>query len=320
MVVQRSAFLVFSALLCSSAMASYELMLLPTASGPRVQRYDPENGVALGTFGQFGGAPSLAYVSTDQSGNVHVSNNSTTLTYNYSTGSQVQARDFPAGRSRISPSGNTIFGTFSGSVDYGSTTATNFFTINPVLTTVSAVVPYSDSVVLVVGMNSAGTGVATRYNGASFSTQSSVFGAGGITAGSMGSAQSFMSGSILRTLIPFRTSSNVHSILVVSQDAAGYSTGTSSISIGTSFGSSATLCILPSHIGYYVIGDDVTSASLTRIAHYTFNGVLISNYTTTAVDVPTANWAGSIVLAPEPGSLAALTLGLLALGRRRNTR
>lgn len=89
----------------------------------------------------------------------------------------------------------------------------------------------------------------------------------------------------------------------------------SSVGIGSSgAGLSSISGFEPGHVGGYTIGPDTTPANGVRVARYSSSGEYLGS--SAYSNIPSA-YSTAIVLAPEPGTWAALGLGALALMRRR---
>lgn len=87
----------------------------------------------------------------------------------------------------------------------------------------------------------------------------------------------------------------------------------------TGFSSTDLPTIVKAHNGFYVIGRDATNPTTTTRVQEFDNIITYSlrNEYTLAYQSPTGYFDGSTILAPEPGSWAALGLGAMALLRRR---
>lgn len=90
-------------------------------------------------------------------------------------------------------------------------------------------------------------------------------------------------------------------------------------SLGTVFGASSSGIssisgFEPGHVGGYTIGPDTTPANGVRVTRYSSSGEYLGSSVFSNIASASST---AIVLAPEPGTWAALGLGALALMRRR---
>jgi hypothetical protein len=97
-------------------------------------------------------------------------------------------------------------------------------------------------------------------------------------------------------------------------DITGEFSGFGSQAVGET-GHSSIDTTAASHNGYYKIGQDLYDPSLIRITERDLLGYTMNTVTLSGVNGGVRNVA--TVLAPEPGSMAILGLGLAALLKRR---
>lgn len=97
-----------------------------------------------------------------------------------------------------------------------------------------------------------------------------------------------------------------------------------SILIGTSFSMSRMMpAVVRGHSGVYVVGDDASGSTTARITRQDFNGSFLFNSSFTipapggALNAGAGFFQPSIVVAPEPATMAAIGVGVAALLRRR---
>ncbi len=307
-------------LVCVSggANASFDLMLLPDTTTGGIVRYDPVNRVRLGTFAQSveSGWHSVNLSST--SSQVYLTGSHTSQ-YNYSTGLPVNSTTFPAGITS-SNIGGTAFTESFGATAYrynSSMGSTGNFGVN-VITQLSSV-PMGNNRVGILGLNAVGDLVIDVHNITNSTFVTSLIRSAASYNADSASALTVISdnGDGASLFLTFR-SAGVH---ILSQLTVNLSTSLTSnlnyFSNISGFAVGAKQCIVRSHDGVYIVGRDATTPTLTRITAVNNARFITSNYTTSDVSVPTSRWVGANVVAPEPGSMAVLGLGLLGLVKRR---
>lgn len=313
-----SAFALLFAFGCVSAQASFDLMYLPDTNTGRVVRFDPVNNIALGSIGGFGlGATASKYASVLNANKLVYTTSSGVSVMNPNTGEVVHTGSTPNGYTRAVGDG-------SGYLEAFGTTLYRYdgLTYTSTSTNVGSVIRgvfgpnFAMSVALTV---TGGDFVASRFNNMSLAASTTMLSAGLFTDNTFGASGGKLNsaGTSWIEVLPYQ-SGGVHRLLSMSMSL---STGTiSSLILSptlTAFSSAAKLTYMPAHSCYYVVGDDAANPALTRIQFHSGTGAIFSTYTTSAVDVPTSNWGGSIFLAPEPSSLTLMGLAAIALLRRR---
>lgn len=312
--------------LASFASASFEMMLIPDNVTNTIRRYDPQNNVSLGAYGTVSTRTDVALM------------NSTTSVSRLFSNSRFYGHDISTGEALYnSPSGfatNTNLLTRNGAVVYGA--LNTFKSYNFSTNTSSTIATFSSDIdicTIADGQDgffygygrtiSTGNLVALSVNTNTLVTTSNTF-------TTITSADRFMGTPALHISV-----TGSHLMSFVTRDVAGnnrvrtmaISGGTSSslsaISItGFVAGSTSKINCLRSHDGFYVVGQDTAGTSMRIQAWDSANtpamigDQLITGYSVSA----SGHWAGAIVLAPEPGSMVALTLGIGALIGRRKSR
>ena len=118
----------------------------------------------------------------------------------------------------------------------------------------------------------------------------------------------------------YRTNTNTH-VVVSSSTSSTVLTGVVTASTSSLFfNTGATPTIVPSHDGYYLVGE-ATNAAQTGVVRYISNfstAIPVASTTLTDIDCPSALTVGMVV-APEPGTMAVLALGLLPVLRKRRS-
>lgn len=299
-----------------SAQTSFDLMMLPDNNTNRVIRFDPNSRVALGEFGDFGPLPGTRYVTVGSNGRAYVTSPLGTTIVNYNTGLNLGFATSLSSRVSISPNGGRLF----------STVANNVAVLSPNLVTegsfsgpivFNTVTATSDNRAVLFGWNANQIRV-TPFNAATgfgpLATAGNI-----VVNGTIGSSQASVSGSAATIGVTFMDSLFGRSYTQVNQDltTGSVNTVTSTLSGGSVFAANAHVMVMPAHGGWWLVGDDATNADLTRIAYYGPDFNFAYSYTTNAVNVPQSDWGGHNIVAPEPGTMVALGLGLAALLKRR---
>lgn len=304
---------------CVPALASFDLMFLPDTNTGRIVRFDPVNGIGLGSIGGFGlGSSTNKYASVMTADKLAYATSNGLSVMNPNTGEVTLTANLPSTYSRSIGDGSGLLEAFSNRLyryngtNFGHTS----IVVAPLVRGVFG--PNFDmSVALgVVG----GDLVAHRYNDMVLAATTTVLPAAQFTDATFGASGGRLSsnGASWIEVIPYQIG-GLHRLLSMSMSlTTGNIAATVLIPSLTAFNSSAKLTYMPAHSGFYMVGDDATNAALTRIQFHSVTGNILSTYTTSAVDVPTNSWGGSIFLAPEPSGLTIMGLAALALLRRRN--
>lgn len=289
------------ALLSSASFASYELLLTTDFNNNRVNRYDPQTGTFLGSFGQgYMNAPAkialdeskgLAYITNYSSGTIQV--------WNYSTG--VYENEFA-----------------SGGLCWGLTRLSNG---NIAAATGSAVSIFTPTGTLVSSFSTGG------FNGYSCDTDGTYIYVGDInvirkftTGGSLVGTLNFSGGRTpydikFRNGVGFVGGLNYKGIFATfnSNTMTGYSEKTIS---GFTTAMDVEAIAMGHGAAVYLAGQ--SSASGTPTAVTRFNSLSLLYGGTFASQASGTRISGmAIVVAPEPGTWAALGLGAVILLRRR---
>lgn len=293
----------------TQARASFDLSLIPGADG-RVYRYDPVNQVQLGSFAAGASIQAIA-VDPTRHRSLVMRGTSSEL-YDFSTGERLSAAP----------------GVTSGSSAYYSSTqnryninyagASNFFDFADAVTGAYVYGPLygtgfaqgrrlDDSTAY--GMSVIGTGMRfSRLN-----SSLSVVGTFDTTmSGTLIASPIVSYGGQLYTAINSSTgTTTVFNVL----GTATTVTPSARFSV-TGFDSSKRVFLTPSHYGLYAFGKDTASANW-RVVEYLYTGSAFYAQTTNVLAIGYVDASPDTFLAPEPGSLAALGVGFIALLRRR---
>lgn len=320
----RSVLLTF--LVCAGVygQASYDLMLIPDADGS-VQRFDPISGASLGSFARGSAATAVDYSPT--SGNAYImADPGRIYTYNYSTG----IRTFAMGSSTnmeilVSDSTSTYGWTYSTGQNYltryNLTGGRVDATLPAGVTSVSRLLRTSTSRMLAIGSNAAGDLVGFTFvptsNSISSETVTTLVASSALLAGQQIGQPARYTGDNYTLL--FRNNTNELRRLNVLINGSGvlYNALSNLVSSSIVAPSGINPNLVPAHDGYYALYPSAADPSLLSIAE--FDGTTrLMNIMDTSIKVRTGSWSAAIVLAPEPASVAAVSLGLALLFKRRN--
>ena len=315
----RSCLVAFTIVLGGVAHASFDLMLLPDQATGRILRFDPINQVQLGSLNVHSASKAVAaksgsrfaYSTNDQGG----------VKFDYSTGERFNAVTFPDGAISLNHDGSRVYETIGSSFVYRYDANLGYlgnFTAGPIVNTM-AVQQYGNARIIALGLNSSGDLVAANFDTTSFTQVGPTImlvAAANYLAGSNVNGMSFVNGS---GMLAYRASDASTRLLRVNLDAnmGASSTTTAPIVTGYATSTSSTATVVAGHTGFFVVGTNLSGTG-TYISEYVNpNGGVSSVYTLNGVLMPTGRWRAANIVAPEPGTMIALSAGVLALLRRR---
>ena len=301
--MKRVAFLALGLGLSSLSFASFDLMLIADNNNV-VHRVDPTNGAYLGNFAvSFVPYQMVASYATKR---LYAQNGNSISVYDYSTGQLLNVFGGGSflGGITISSDGNTIYA--------GNTSAG---TINRYTPSGSFLGTF------VSGLRTNAMSLATDSSGRLYVTN-------GANAFCYDASGTLISSSTTPIAAPTASAfsyggTGFGSALVQANGGASYGyNGVSSGFLATpqtySFGNMASAQgAVSGHLGAYVLGKDFSTTGLrvTKVEPYP-----IYPSTSFVMSQITSHRASAIVLAPEPGTWAALGLGALGLVRRRRVK
>ncbi|MCE9560021.1 MAG: PEP-CTERM sorting domain-containing protein [Armatimonadetes bacterium] len=312
----------FALLCCVSltgfASASYEMLFVPTTTG-RVQRIDPEAGVNMGTYAAGLGAigrvtysPGVLKTWTVDSGTFVRGQDAWTgsLVNGGMAFSGVGAVVDDTAREKIMLIGGSSV--FVLDAVTGVTTATNTSALPTGVTWRNGFV--TGGTAFVFGLNASNQVVAQSFNTTTLVANSTTtFSTTGVTG--------FGSVALSGTLVYWVQ--NVGGVLSMMRSSlSGTVLGASSTAAVSITGFSAALNAAPSvlraHSSLYVVGQASSAATTLKVLQtdINFNPQIYQSYEMTGIS-PNGLGTVAIAVAPEPGSLAVLALGLVALVRRQ---
>ena len=325
----RSKFVLCAALVIAAVpvLASFELMLLPGADG-RIYRYDPVNNISLGSYRS--GSTAITNIAASTAGLSYgsVSLGSAYYVHEYSTGNASQLLSGPNQPLTTDISGSTL---------YALTTIGSLVRFDLTTGGTTTTTPLGSGVVWRTG-----TVLGGRYYAAG------VNGSGNIVLQNINLTTNVVSTAITTTLpaagsnrlgkmAAFRNTSYAsgEGMFVYQTSGGGFNTLRFNINTDGSFGSSVfqstltnfgTANFIPatmaSHDGFKVVGQDSAVLTNYRINHYSFTtGILTPQTDTFAATGGTRTgyelFQPALIVAPEPGTMIALGLGLAGIMRRR---
>jgi hypothetical protein len=312
-----------------AARASFEMMLLPGADG-RIYRYDPVNNIQLGSYRT---ATGTTMVSADLGG-LSVSsrtNNSSFFKHFYSTGLVENSISGLTGSVATELIGDTLFVCYPTSiVKYNINTGAVLGIHNSGAGITYRSMAYLNGKLSVFGVNSTnvvigrnvdaatmlGTTVSSLFETSSASTN---FGKAAVLfntgSGFGGAAFSYIDGSgNLRFIsLPVLSSGDLVFSNVFFTTITGYASNR------------AMPTFMTGHNSFYLYGQDATVATNARLTTYDFHTGLIAGTTTTfaaggGFGSSLTPYQAAILVAPEPGTMIGLGLGLAAILKRRRSR
>lgn len=324
----KSYALVAVTVLGSTAQASFDMMIVPDQVFGGYVRFDPINRVRLGGWQQFG----ARYAAANNSSSVgYYSYGNGTIAVDHFTGEQRAVQ--PGLIAPISLSGDGLFAsyTFGGSVANTGNVTPNGIQFLSSQTSVSGAV-----------FRGTASWKANRWVGASTTVAGLNFhiygNTGGLLASALGQipasdvvATSIGQPAVIRSssgndfiAIPYRDSLGQHRLfyrqIIESNGTFGFGgVQTPLLLSGFATQSTATLAVVASHVGFFVVGGDATTPTSARLTQFdSFSGGIIQSYTTTAfTPIVSSTWTMSNIVAPEPNTMIALGLGAAAWLRKR---
>lgn len=299
----------------SSAFASFELLLLPTTTG-RVQRIDPENGVALGSYA--GGTGPLTFAATSSEPGVSYTGDSSGRAYmqDYSTGSLLPSSAFSP-VTALSDYTNREAVVFLNSNTIRITNRKTLSLIQSISSVLTAGVSWRTGRVVgdkyyimgINGSNNVAWQVIDLVNGTSLGA-----GSYSTTVSTVGTLVGAFSGTNA-----YWTQNEAGNIKVMRAALGTNSFGTAFEEETLSFyasGPSEVPTLVRGHSSYYAIGRSAATATTLKVTQLDATLNAYNTYDMAGMN-PIARPISGIVVAPEPMSMIALGLGTAALMRRR---
>lgn len=318
---------VFSLAMASmAAHASFDLMIVPDSAGNGYVRYDPINRVALGTVNVMGGNRVTAISSNPNGLYNYVSG---WMQVNNSTGERISNPTFTSGTLLFNLDGTKVAQYTSSSVNIATlSSSSGSISLGP-----SWAVPGGLSV---QGMTAVSSNRWVVYGTTVGGMSAYLINDSGVTLGSLsnfvnspnmlttgiGMGTRVVNGTSEYFVMGYRANGGSHNLVALqvlasalSYAAAQTLSNFSTVNVNTSLG------LVSGHTGFFVVGADSATPTSARIMEMDVAPVFatVSNHTTNAFAPPTTgSWRMANLVAPEPGPMIALGVGLAALiGRRR---
>lgn len=311
----------------AASFASFDMFIAPNAAGTGYTRFDPINRVALGTISLNGGRQ-VSAVAARPNGLYQYGTGWALI--NNSTGERVSNPTFSPTTLQYNKAGSLIALSSGSLLQFVTLSPTNLLTLNsswsvPGGFSIQGVTPFTSDRWLVYGTTASGL-VAHLVSDAGTTLASSgmLIPAPSLSATGFGQAVAFINGFGGYGAIPYRDNTGAHRLanLTLSSTSIGLS-ATQAVSGFSTASAFTTLSAVEGHNGFFLVGADSTTSTLTRITEFDSvpNFAIMQDYTTSAWSAPTGtSWRMANVVAPEPASMTALGIGALALLKRRRKR
>ena len=285
--------------------ASFEMMLIADNTNGVIHRYDPVNRVYLGSFGQGSLLPVTSMALDQTNGRVFVKQNTFLTAFNYATGEALFSTSTNAGAIAYREDfGDLITSTSLGLLRQG--VSMSGFGIPSVYSGAPASTQITSDGSSIFIANPA-NGTFVRYSGSSTATTIATTGSNaGMTGDTIAGMMTSQSGGF-------------HFALSATDRRYYVTTLSYSVVSGSTSTLTTTTAITRGHGSYgYYLGATATGFGVQKFYD---DGVSFQNFTQVALpsQIGAINSAVTVV-APEPGSMIALGLGVAALLRNRKAR
>lgn len=301
---------------------SFDLALVPSAG--QVRRYDPDANINLGGFN----VPNTNNVTLDQANNrLFVSDTAGNWirAYNYNTGAALGAWNIGGQVAQMSyhAGTNSLFvATTAGSLARlaVSTGSTNSVAL-PVGLAARTVAVSATSVSVMGTTSSSGLSYAA-FDPVSLSLNDSItIGVAALPGAPIGKA--LLSPGVVNSLelrFVYRDPSGSLGLYRANTALNGFLNTNPVPTLLSGFSTAVLPSITRGHNGYFIIGSDASLANTMRIEEYSSGGALLRQNLVSGYALSGSNFGADNVVAPEPGTMIALSAGLAALVRRRRSR
>ena len=321
----RGLIVVSATMLASSAFASFDMLVIPNASGDRYDRYDPVNRVFLGSM-FMNGANKVSANSSSPNGFYSYAGGQT-LMNNY-TGERISNPSFSSAHLQLGLSGGLNSQTSTGVINFGSLNSANILTFSasfaaPVGNFIAGSTAVNSTQWLVTTTSATGLNAyLVNSTGTIAASALNLVPIAGLTSTGVGQSATFTRGTTRYAAIPYRDNSGDHRLLAVAIGSSSVTFSSNQSLSGFSTGNaSTTLCAVAGHTGFFLVGADTPGTGATRITEFDSAPAfgVMNSYTTTSISAQSTNnqWRMSNIVAPEPGSMVALGLGMVAMLKRR---
>lgn len=282
-----------------------------------VTRWDPINRVNLGTFGIEGG-PITRSVSLAGQNQAVVGNALFGKNYNYNTGIDSGTFSLFGDTTVSTPSQTRLITSGFSSVYLSSTTGANLGALSPALNGIGGTVALTETLGMTFGLSNlvGDIGISfTNFGNFTTSAVTTLTSGGGYSAGRMGTGFVRDSFGFKEANFSVTTGNNV-TIYSVYLNPTTYQYVTYGFVSAGGFATNSPVSVLPAHDGMWVVGESSTSSFESRFTKINTLGYIEGSYVTSAVNLPNYRFTASNVVAPEPGTMLALSAGLVAICKR----
>ncbi|MBL8060033.1 MAG: PEP-CTERM sorting domain-containing protein [Chthonomonas sp.] len=308
------------------AAASFDMMYLPDETGDFVRRFDPVNRVSLGSFNALGTTKVIGNRTTSHVVTAGFSTNG--YIFNGFTGEFKGLVQSPMVAMYLRNDGSEVISYNNvGLRRHDSTTGAllGTGTLGGTAIDIDAFAEIGGGRIAALGRSATGVVLQQYTSSLTYINETLLFAASTVAASAALSSMAYIDSAGSQNLFfTHRTSSNSVSLDRINLTSGGTVVGSifpTLLSGWSTVSASHQANVMAGHAGsFFVIGNS-TTASNVRIGQYyntggTYNA--IQYYNTTALTLPTGEWQGANVVAPEPGTIIALGGGALALLRRRS--
>lgn len=302
------------------ANASYELMLIPSIDD-RVYRYDPTNNIMLGSFSAYTPSWVVAQSSTSRA---WVGNgvNEVVRPFNYSTGFATDINRTLISTSSAILSGSRLIASEAGFI---RTFDTNTFLTGSVsiaagMTNVQRITEISGGRYAVIGFNATKDIVGYIAN-SSLSPLASIVTL--VSAPSVDSTSQIGGATVLstggdRVAFTYRANTDNHQVRTLTFSSTTIIGSSNLLTMVGEYDIDSVPTIAPTHEGFALVGADPTGLKTRVLTYASVTSSIVGRVGSSDLNFRVGeSLTVGMVVAPEPGTLAALGLGLAAILRKR---
>lgn len=300
-----------TALATSAAFGSFDMLLqsdFDNNLGNHIDRYDPLNGVYLGSFRVFGAPTSMA--ASSARGLVYVKYGSSNVDiFNYSTGEYVRTVFLTGSNLALNSSQDKLYSAYN--------SAANVLDLNTQTVSSITLAGQSTSNCLYVGDGGrlfVADDISMTYR--SYSASGAFISSAGYGGATNVKQIGKRVNTFTSTTNSYRVATNQTSTMV------GFNETISSGVITHGYDSMPDLYtvtgVVDAHEGYYYVGTKLSAPTILKSTRINSGGLIASSYNLTQTSL--LNGQSAIVLAPEPAPILALSTAFLGLLKRKKKR